>query len=638
MSAGRDVTTGPGAHESGRTTDEGLPATAAGATPAGAAKAGSGSPSATATGTAAPATASTSSSVPVSVGPSAAPDALASAPTAASASARKVTAPNPALCAAPVATTPWAVAASRGSQQAVGLWLPAITAAGVPTVRGFATDAPSAVATQLGSGVALTGILLWSPPGQPATFPVADLDGWRAYVARTLAAYPTVRSWEVWNEAPNFSADANPAHYAAIVAEAYDVARSTDPSLAIGLSVKATDVRWMGEAIRSGAAGHFDFVALHPYERIGMLPDGNELSFLGTVSTVRAMLAATSPAQASVPVRFTEAGIPIGVSGRTFDRSTVSPEVQAQTLVKTYVMGLAQGAESIAWYDPTDGDYRADAPSEPPYGLVTRAGVTRPAYTALGTLIANLGQRPTYLGALTWRAGSYGFAFADDTDLVVIAWSRDGITLGLPPGSKVVDPTIGAARIASSVSLTAAPVLVRVPVGLAGPWVAAFCTGDVSGIGLPEARRWPRTVETASLSATGGPSGVSLAVPRPTALVDGRSAFVMSGTTSTPIVVDSSFTAWTRTSLTVTAVVHPLGGSPGFNLKYDADVPVASLDWAGQRGAGTWRSVPGTGWSTITWRIDDAALVGKYGFQLRLDSDSPAHSDYALESLTVTRN
>ena len=537
---------------------------------------------------------------------------------------------SPAL--SPSAISPWAVAVSHGSSWAPNAWVQQVADAGVTVVRGFADD-PTMIAAQTDAGLTLTGFLQWGPAGKPLAFPAADLPGWRAYVSRMVTKHPEVDHWEVWNEPPNFSTDTDPAHYAQIVVAAYDTVKSIDPEVQVGLAAKSTDIRWLAEAITAGAAGHFDYITLHPYERIDLLLHGNEASYLGIAPTVRAMLADVAPDQVDVPIRFTETGIPTSVAGRTFTTRTVSAQVQAETLVKVYAMGIAQGVESIAWFDPYDGDYQADGPSEPPYGLIAKDGTPRPAYSALSSLITNLGSRPTYAGMLTPDDETFELVFVDGTDTVLVAWSRTGESLTFSGDVAVTNPAAGSADSSRVVALDASPVLIRLSGVEAAQWVDEAQSGEP---GESIAEQLGAQTGVARLSAQDGDLGLALAQSREPQIVDGRLAYTMSGTPSVKFVVDPAFSAWDRTPVTVTAVVHRLGGGPGFNLKYDADAATTSLDWAGQRNTGAWRSVPGSGWATVTWNLDDASFVGKYGFGLRLDSDSAAYSDYALASLTIT--
>ncbi len=539
---------------------------------------------------------------------------------------------------------PWAVAPSHGSVWSPDEWAPTVSAVGVEAVRGFA-DQSERYTTLLDAGLTPSGVLWWAPEGEPFAFPVSDLDGWRTYVEQQVSTYPDVDHWEIWNEPPNFTADDNPAHYAEIVRVAYDAAKSVNSDVQIGLAAKSTHIRWLAEAIEAGAAGHFDYVTLHPYERAGLVAQGGEVGFMGITPTVRAMLAEVAPAQSSVPIRFTEVGVPVSVEGREFEWTTFSPQVQADQLVKIYTMGIAQGVEQIAWYDPWDGDYRS-GPSEPPFGLIARDGTPRPALTALTTMIGELGQRPDYVGWTMPDPSTYVFVFTRMTSdgaaldgAVLVAWSASASQLDFNGQVTVTEPATGQQENASSVQLSESPSIIHVgrEAG-AQAWLGAASSSRDQPFGLATTSQFPGGGESATVSAVGGARGLTLLNAPDVRQVDGRAAFVMSDRAEASFIVNPAFSTWETTSVTITAQVKSLEGNPGFALRYDAAGKIADLNWSGQRSAGSWRSVPGSEWTTMTWTVDDAAFVGMYGVNLRLDSDSTQHSGYALAELTITKD
>lgn len=524
------------------------------------------------------------------------------------------------------------------------MWAPTVSAAGVEGVRAFAND-PDRYSAVLGAGLAPSGFLMWAPEDRPGAFPISDLDGWRAYVERQVSDHPEVEHWEVWNEPPNFTTDQDPAHYAEIVRVAHDAAKSIDPEVQIGLAAKATHIRWLAEAIEAGAAGHFDYVTLHPYERAGQVAQGGEVGFMGIEPTVRAMLADVAPAQVSVPIRFTEVGAPVAVEGRRFKWAGFTPQAQADLLVKIYTMGIAQGVEQIAWYDPWDGDYNSGESSEPPFGLIARDGTPRPSLTALTSMINELGQRPDYVGWVMPDPATYVFVFADTrtegavVGTVLVAWSAESSELEFTMPVTVTNPVTGQPSETQGLQLSGSPSIVRVEGAVdVQTWLQAAGSNRGEPFGLAAAGGFSGDSGSATVSAADGAQGLTLLNAPDVQQVDGRAAFVMSDRTAASFVVDPAFSTWETTPVTITAQVRALQGNPGFTLRYDAEGEISDLNWSGQRPAGSWRSVPGSDWTTITWTVDDAAFVGMYGVNLRLDSDSTTHSGYALADLTITKN
>src|SRR5262249_9829005 len=155
--------------------------------------------------------------------------------------------------------------------------------------------------------------------------------------------------YEVWNEPENFG-NVPPAAYANLVTTAYDAARAVDPNCQIGLSVASVDVVYLEQALRAGAADHFDFLAVHPYESLGTAPAyGQDATSLSRVPPLRKMLAADAPAEVNVPIRFTEIGAATSASFTT--------TMQAQYLVKAYSMAIAEGVDCVQWFEARESHY-----------------------------------------------------------------------------------------------------------------------------------------------------------------------------------------------------------------------------------------------------------------------------------------
>ena len=207
-------------------------------------------------------------------------------------------------------------------------------------------------------------------------------------------------------------------------------------------------------------------------------------------------------------------------------------------------------------------------------------------------------------------------AFGCSNRLVLVAWSgRKGVSLGFRAPAAVRDLTSSRTTKATKIPLTSTPTIITIgsPADRRA-WLAR------AGVEQKQAAA-PRTV--AGWSAAGGPDGLYVLGVGPTSTTAGRPAARPTGSVL-QVAVDQQFPAWGPGPVEVTAVVRRVSGSPGFNLDYDADGVLTSLDWAGQRSTGSWRSVPGAGWQTLTWRLPDARFSGLYGFNLRLDSDAAA--------------
>ena len=504
--------------------------------------------------------------------------------------------------------SPWGVAPSASSSRAFASWMGRIAAGGVTWVRGFdGSQTDAVVAAANANGLGLSGILLFSKD-DPQSIPVDDLPDWTAYVTSTVGGTSgKVKFWEVWNEPPNFTADTSPADYGAVVNAAYTAAKSADATVQIGLATQSVNLNYLAGALDGGAADHFDYVTVHPYETLGLVADGFEGEFMSIVPTIRKLLADKDPSRKDVPVIFTELGEPV--------QGAVTAAHQADTLVKAYVLGLAQGAARIHWFEPLDGD-------SGPFGLIGSDGNDRPSFVALKKLVQYLGTEAHYRGWVLLDNDSYGFVFRGDKP-VLVAWSRPGQTANvtLDASADVIDPGTGAVSQKTVVPLTPSPIIVSgVPESL-----------------LEEARAnasrpfpWGGDYTNAtSVSFTAPSTEQGLHLLGTPVITNG--ALDVSGGAGQSFTVDPNFDSYGPAKLHVTAVLRRNGAdTAGFNLKYES-----TTGWNGGPG---WYTVPGSDqWYTAEWDIPDAQFVGKWGYNFTFDSDSTQYSKYSIQSVTVTK-
>ena len=127
-----------------------------------------------------------------------------------------------------------------------------------------------------------------------------------------------IKYWEVWNEFNgSFAEGGSPEMYAELVREASIAAKKIDPTAKIGMSVANFDVRFLDAAIKAGAASHFDYICVHPYEILAGLRDGGEPAFLNMTTTLRKMLDANKEPR-DTPLWITEIGsLCAGEAGRS---------------------------------------------------------------------------------------------------------------------------------------------------------------------------------------------------------------------------------------------------------------------------------------------------------------------------------
>jgi hypothetical protein len=526
---------------------------------------------------------------------------------------RDMTADDDAGVPAPI-ESPWGIATSASSSRSLASWAGTIRATGIDWVRGFDTDnAEARLATAAANQLQVSGILLFSSATGAQTFPVDDLPGWTRYITDLVTRCKgRVFDWELWNEPPNFTENKTPEGYAAIVKPGYDAVKAVDPKIRVGLAAQSNHVNWLAQTIAAGAKDHFDYVTVHPYETLGLVDQGFEAEFMAIVPTLRKMLAQTSPAQVNVPIWFTELGEPV--------QAPITPQHQADTLVKAYTMGIAQGALRVHWFEGVDGD-------SGPFGLIDGTGNKRLAYTAVTQLIQQLGAAPHYLGFVLLNQRHYGFVFQATHNTVLVTWARPGETANVSFGAPValVNPSSGSSANVDATMLTSSPVIVvGVPNALLAeakqnrarpfPWDGDFSQANV-----------------VSFAADSGAAGLHPIGAQPSVIVAGQAGRDQSAASSQSFTVDPNFLAYDTRPIEITAVLRRKGvTAAGFNLKYEAT--------SGSKSTGSWYSVPGSDqWYSQSWTIDDDQFVGKWGYNFSFDSDSTTNSQYLLQSVTVTK-
>ncbi|MBB5351560.1 hypothetical protein HNR46_001797 [Haloferula luteola] len=474
------------------------------------------------------------------------------------------------------------------------------------------------------TGTLLLGNPAWNQKDPPGHLPVNFIDGWSEYVRQVVRHFRgRIRRYEVWNEPPNFTGpQQTAADYARLVVAAYDAAKAVDPDAQIGLTTKSAHLVYLRQAIEAGAADHFDWISLHPYEVLdGIVADiGMEPIYANLVPSVRRMLAEVNPGRKDVPVVFTELGVDAGRHGEA---------KQADALVKAYVIGMAQGLENLQWFEGRDGD-------SGPMGLLDGQGRPRAAYHAYGRLIQALGLHPQPRGWAVLGASTYGWLFECDGKDVVVAWCPRGGREELSFSGEVefVHARDGREGRASSLVVGTSPVfLSQVPSKDLGrvtavtealpPWPGDPGTyHDAQEVKIDYALDPPER----GLHSRGGAEVAEAIVNY------GGSARAGDAPGGNLLMVDPSFLGDESVPLKITAEVRRKDPAvnAGFKLVYEGP--------DGFKTAGSWRTIPEEDrWHVIEWSIQDPRFVSFWGYHFRLESDGAEYGQYLLRRLTVSK-
>jgi polysaccharide biosynthesis protein PslG len=544
--------------------------------------------------------------------------------------------------------SPWGVASGAEWFSAYPVFNPRLKLAGVRWLRGFyewqdLQPAPGywnfAAADHLVENARQNGIHItagfnylarWaSADGGTRRFPIKDMQFWRDYVSGLVLRYHrSIGYWEVWNEFDGgFAENGSPELYANLVREASISAKAIDPTAKIGLSVANFDVSFLDAAIKAGAAGHFDYICVHPYEKLNALEDDSEVNFLDMSTTLREMLKANNQS-ADTPLWITEIGT----------QTSSAPDAkadrrQAMLLAKAYLLSIAAGFERIFWFEARGPAYGQGRD----FGLLRSDFSPRPSYAALQTLSTVLGSQPKRVGWLDLD-GSYGFLFRTDSEIVLSAWAprnrKNTVTFDADvqvtdlAGHKTV------LKAGSALALTDEPQLIGgVPGALAERAIANqgkpyTWRRNIAGVTGVTERLQPLNqdngVQQVRVGTTTAGTGLDGGWRRPDfSQTDSEGHYIY-------FAVDPSYVPFGTRKLEITAVVKRLAPDKlaGMSLNYESQKGYVD---------GGYLNVPeADGWQDIKWRVSDANFIGSWGWNFRLNAIS-SPNEFLIKEIRVRK-
>jgi polysaccharide biosynthesis protein PslG len=543
--------------------------------------------------------------------------------------------------------SPWGVASGAEWFSAYPVFNPKLKDAGVRWLRGFyewqdlqpkqgywnwaAADhlVENARATGLHLTAGFAYLARWaSADGGSRRFPIKDMQFWRDYVSGLVQRYHNdIKYWEVWNEFNgSFSENGSPKIYADLVREASISAKAIDPTAKIGMSVANFDVGFLDAAIKSGAAGHFDYICVHPYEKLNTLDEDGETDFLSMSTTLRAMLKANNQ-PADLPLWITEVGsqAPVVADEKADKR-------QATSLAKAYLLSIAAGFQRVFWFEARGPSYGKGMD----HGLMRSDFSPRPSYIALKTLSAALGPEPKVVGWLGLQ-GSYGFVFQTKDGYAMAAWAPANriIKLTFDTDVRVSDLEGHSTEVTAGkdLTLTNIPQLItQIPNALVEqakanrgnflPWRPNFAgTQTVSEHLQPiNQDNGIRQMKPETTSAGDGADGSwrrpDFSVP------DGEGHYIY-------FAVDPSFVPFGTRNLEISALVKRLAPDKpaGMTLNYESEKGYVDAGYL---------NIPEDNWRELRWKVSDANFVGGWGWNFRLNAIS-SPNEFLIKEIRVRK-
>ena len=487
------------------------------------------------------------------------------------------------------------------------------------------------------NGMQLAGVFAYAAPwattdGSTRTMPLKDNKHWRDYVAACAERYKgKITYWEVWNEFNgSFSKGGTPQIYADLTRDAYLTAKKIDPTVKIGISVANFDLAFIDAAIKAGAAGHFDFIAVHPYENMAaVVKHGGEMGFLSLGASLRKMLRDNQQDE-KTPLWITEIGL----------QSSIQPDEerdtrQAGALVQCYVLSAAAGFNKVFWFEARGPSYGKGSD----HGIIRADWSLRPVHQAFKTMTATLGATPMYLGWLNLN-GAYAFLFHNtDNEPVLVTWSplgQDTLTATFDAPVQVTDVLGKNSSLPAGQQLA----LTRLPQYITGlpPALVKKASANI-GQPFPWAKDYARedTVRV-FLGATNREEGLKLTNLKTSEVVQGldwtaRQSKILSGGEGQYMYfrTDPSFAGFGDKNLEITVVARRADPdkASGMNLVYES--------MKGYKNIGKWWNIPaGEEWSEYTWKVDNANFVGQWSWNFRTEGGG-SKAEFQIKEVRVKK-
>jgi polysaccharide biosynthesis protein PslG len=542
--------------------------------------------------------------------------------------------------------SPWGVASGAEWFSAYRIFNPLLKEAGVRWLRGFyewQTIQPKQgywnfalqdhlVANARANNLHLVGTLAYLAPwasadGGTRRFPIKDIQFWRDYVAGMVERYHAdIKYWEVWNEFNgSFAENGTPEIYAELVREASVAAKKIDPTAKIGMSVANFDVNFLDRAIKAGAANHFDYISVHPYEKLGALMFGGEPAFLAMAGVLREMLASNHQ-PTDTPLWITEIGATAPIAPNASQEQT-----QANLLIKAYLLSIASGFERVFWFEARGPSYGGQAD----FGLLRANMAPRPSYEALKAMTAILGPSPTAVGRIDLGDGSYGFLFDAQGKYVLSAWTtkNDGIEVTFAGDVRVSDlrSELHSLSAGAALHLTSMPQLILdIPDAL----VQQAKSSKLQTYSLDADRRRSAEVSV-RLQATNIGNGITQ-IAQETTISDNESRRTNISRADGEghyayFLVNPQLVPFGVKEIQITATVRRLSRDrpAGFSIAYESQRGYVDTSYSG---------IPeDEGWHEISWKLTDASFVGQWGWNFRLNAIS-SPNDFLIKEVRVKIN
>ncbi len=243
-----------------------------------------------------------------------------------------------------------------------------------------------------------------------------EIPAWENYVKRVVGRYKVdVQAWQVWENpsAQNFRSIAR--SYRKLARAAVDAARQSDPNAIVHAAEPGgVDLDFISDLNSNGLTPSLDGVQVYPVSQWQPGVRNPAEQFVLPYATLREKLQVSDGKTRDYWVG--------GVNFPASEAGTGNAD-QADYLVQTFALALAQGSEKVFWNrlqdEPSGGSATGGS------GLLRADGTPRPAFSALQQISKNLAGKP-YAGNLAFNRNAVALLFDDKKSGTLVAWAPNG--------------------------------------------------------------------------------------------------------------------------------------------------------------------------------------------------------------------
>ncbi|MGG1555586.1 DUF7594 domain-containing protein [Paenibacillus ferrarius] len=183
----------------------------------------------------------------------------------------------------------------------------------------------------------------------------------------------------------NGPADSKPENYFPLLKKTYETVKAAHPDTPVVGMVMAIDLNWMEKVFQLGGLQYLDVISVHPYVYPSE-PERLETQIRGLQDLIRQY----NNGQLK-PIWISETGWPTQLDSRGVDE-----QKQADYLIRSYVVAIANGIDKIMWYDFMNDGVQLNY-NEDNFGIIRNTNdklgpyTPKPAYAAYATMTRALG-------------------------------------------------------------------------------------------------------------------------------------------------------------------------------------------------------------------------------------------------------